>query len=100
MPYIVNGSPTTNGNWELSMVEAVMAIGVFLDDRALFERGVAMWRKRVPAYLYLARDGALPVAPAGTDRYAERAALVEHWHGQSQFVDGLAQARRPASPSS
>jgi hypothetical protein len=68
-----------------------MGIGVFLDDQALFQKGVAMWRRRVPAYLYLARDGAMPVPPAGTERYSEPAALVDHWHGQSRFVDGLAQ---------
>jgi hypothetical protein len=91
VPYIVGGSPTTNGNWELSMVEALMGIGVFLDDAALFDKAVTMWRRRVPAYFYLERDGALPMRPAGTTKYDTTDALVEHWHGQRRFVDGLTQ---------
>ena len=91
LPYVVDGMPTYNGNWELSMIEATMAIGVFLDDGALFDRAVTMWRKRVPAYFYLQADGARPVAPPGTHRYDEQAALVEKWYGQRRFVDGLSQ---------
>jgi hypothetical protein len=91
LPYVVGGMPDYNGNWELSMIEATMAAGVFLDDGALFDRAVAMWRKRVPAYFYLRADGTRPVAPPGTHRYDEQGALVEKWYGQSRFVDGLCQ---------
>jgi len=91
LPYVVDGMPTYNGNWELSMIEATMAAGVFLDDGALFDRAVAMWRKRVPAYFYLRGDGPRPVPPPGTHRYDETAALVEKWYGQTRFVDGLSQ---------
>jgi hypothetical protein len=38
-----------NGNWDLSMIEALMNIAVFTDDRENFDRAVAMWRARVPA---------------------------------------------------
>jgi hypothetical protein len=91
LPYVVDGMPTYNGNWELSMIEATMAAGVFLDDGALFDRAVAMWRKRVPAYFYLRGDGPRPVPPPGTHRYDGEAALVEKWYGQTRFVDGLCQ---------
>jgi hypothetical protein len=91
LPYVVDGMPTYNGNWELSMIEATMAAGVFLDDGAIFDRAVAMWRRRVPAYFYLRADGTRPVAPPGTHRFDEEAALVEKWYGQNRFVDGLAQ---------
>jgi hypothetical protein len=91
LPYVVEGMPTYNGNWELSMIEATMAAGVFLDNGALFDRAVAMWRKRVPAYFYLSADGTRPVAPPGTHRYDEDSALVDKWYGQSRFVDGLCQ---------
>jgi hypothetical protein len=62
IPYIQNGSGA-NGNWELSMIEALMHCAVFLDDRTLFDKALSMWRKRVPAYFYLAKDGPLPVPP-------------------------------------
>jgi cell division septation protein DedD len=55
----------SNGNWELSFTEGVMNIGVFTDDRAVFNQGVSMWRARVPAYIYLTSDGARPIAPPG-----------------------------------
>jgi hypothetical protein len=91
LPYVAQGMPTYNGNWELSMIEATMAMGVFLDDGALFDRAVAMWRRRVPAYFYLQSDGPRPTPPPGTDRFRDEAGLVEKWYGQRTFVDGLAQ---------
>ncbi len=62
VPSLVGGS-TENGNKELAMSEALMNIGVFADDRALFEAGVKMWRGRTPAYIYLERDGPTPILP-------------------------------------
>jgi chitodextrinase len=55
----------SNGNWELSMADAMINIGVFMDDRAVFDGGVTMWRNRVPAYIYLPSDGPTPVKPTG-----------------------------------
>lgn len=59
LPEVANGS-RSNGNWELSMVEAGIGIGVFLNDRAVYDKAVALFRNRVPAYIYLASDGPLP----------------------------------------
>lgn len=53
-----------NGNWKLSAAEGLMNIGVFLDDRKLYNQAMAMWRERVPAYVYLSTDGDLPTKPA------------------------------------
>jgi hypothetical protein len=91
LPAIIAGSPTTNGNWELSMIEATTAAAVFLDDGPLFSRALAAWRARVPAYFYQSSDGPSPRPPPGTDRFDGRAALIAHWHGQSKLVDGLCQ---------
>jgi hypothetical protein len=88
LPLLIDGSDK-NGNWELSMIDAVINIGVFLDDQALFDQGVAMWRERVPAFAYLEEDGELPVEPPRGDKTGE--ALIEFWHGQRTFVDGLSQ---------
>jgi hypothetical protein len=90
LPEIINGRPGANGNWELVMTETVMGIGVFLDDRAVFDKGVSLWRGRVPAYIYLTTDGPLPKPPpnSGIDTQAE---IIDYWQGQSTFVDGLAQ---------
>ncbi|HZM79306.1 MAG TPA: alginate lyase family protein [Candidatus Limnocylindrales bacterium] len=90
LPEISNGSPNTNGNWELIMMDAAAGIGVFLDDRAVFDKAVGIWRGRVPAYVYLTTDGAFPKPPPGS-RFDTPAELVDYWQGQSTFVDGLAQ---------
>ena len=90
LPKVINGSATTNGNWELSMIEASMAIGVFLDDKLVFDKAVSMWRKRVPAYIYMESDGTLPVRPPGGKK-DEYPALIKHWYGQEKFVNGLGQ---------
>ncbi|WP_040165087.1 alginate lyase family protein [Microbacterium gorillae] len=58
-----------NGNWSGSAADGLMNAGVFLDDRAIYEEGVALWRARVPTYLYLSSDGALPVAPPGSTEF-------------------------------
>ncbi len=89
LPEVVHGDPGANGNWELSMVEATMAIGIFLDDKAIFDGAVTMWRKRVPAYIYLSSDGATPVPPPGTTKAGS--ALTTYWYSPGKFVDGVVQ---------
>jgi hypothetical protein len=81
LPGVINGSGA-NGNWELTMIDAAIGIGVFLDDKATFDKAVAMWRERVPAYFYLSSDGPKPVpAPRGST----------NWQGATVFMDGIAQ---------
>jgi hypothetical protein len=79
--YLVNlqTEPADNGNWELSVADALVQIGVFLDDQASFNQGLSFWRKRVPAYIYLSTDGASPIVLSGAK-----------WNASS-FFDGLCQ---------
>ncbi|GAB3670618.1 alginate lyase family protein [Actinocorallia lasiicapitis] len=58
--YAINGM---NGNWDLVMADATTGIGVFLNDRHTFDKGVALLRSRVPSYFYLASDGDRPHQP-------------------------------------
>ncbi|MFJ1932237.1 alginate lyase family protein [Kitasatospora sp. NPDC088160] len=90
VPLLSPGSPRKNGNWELIETDALMGIAVFLDDRGLFDQAAGMWRKRLPAYVYLSSDGDLPVPPPKAGIEGETA-LVKYWSGQSTFVDGLSQ---------
>jgi hypothetical protein len=89
LPKVITGS-SSNGNWDLTMMEASVGISVFLDDRTDYDKAVARYLKRVPAYVYLTSDGAIPVAPpsGGIDTKAE---IIGYWQGQSTFVDGLTQ---------
>jgi len=84
LPLIENGSPS-NGNWELSMIEGMMGIGVFTVNGSLFNRAVDFWQQRVPAYFYISSDGDKPVkAPRGDPS----------WYGQTTFnssVSGIGQ---------
>ena len=37
-PTIKDFFPTANGNWDASMIQTMIAMGIFLDDRAMFEK--------------------------------------------------------------
>ncbi|MFG2306378.1 alginate lyase family protein [Actinacidiphila glaucinigra] len=89
LPEVINGSKS-NGNWELSMMEAAVGISVFLDDRTSYDKAVTRYLNRVAAYVYLDTDGALPrtVPGSGLDTRDE---IVGYWQGQSTFVTGLTQ---------
>ncbi|HEY1695243.1 MAG TPA: alginate lyase family protein [Polyangiaceae bacterium] len=88
LPEVVDGS-TSNGNWDTSMIEATMNIAVFLDDAATFQKAVAMWKERTPAYIYLTSDGPLPVQPPRDPK--STSALETYWYEPTAFIDGLTQ---------
>jgi Alginate lyase len=48
------------GNRELAVCNALVAIGVFNDDRAAFYEGINHWLSYVPSYFYIKEDGAEP----------------------------------------
>ena len=60
VPLIYAGS-AANGNWELSMLDALIGIAVFTDNRTMFNHAVAFWRQRVPAYFWIDSDGPYPI---------------------------------------
>ncbi|TWT42426.1 Alginate lyase [Thalassoglobus neptunius] len=39
-PVIKDFYPSANGNWDASMLQTMLAMGVYLDDQAMFDRGV------------------------------------------------------------
>ena len=85
VPSMINGSDE-NGNKELAMSEALINIGIFNDDRALFDAGVKMWRGRAPAYIYLKSDGPKPLLPADG-----KPAIWGNKGKTTAMVDGLLQ---------
>ncbi|MET7687142.1 alginate lyase family protein [Streptomyces sp. NPDC005483] len=89
LPEIVNGS-NSNGNWELSMMEAAVGISVFLEDKASYDKAMAKFRTRTAAYVYLASDGELPKT-VPSQNLNTRDKIVGYWQGQSSFVTGLTQ---------
>jgi len=43
-PLIKDFYATANGNWDASMIQSMIAIGIFLDDREIFDRAVNYYR--------------------------------------------------------
>lgn len=82
---LIHGS-TENGNKELAQAEALINIGVFLDDRAVYDLGVKLWRGRAPAYIYLTTDGPKPIEPVGAGT-----AIWSNKGEMPKLVDGLLQ---------
>ncbi|MFF0595613.1 alginate lyase family protein [Streptomyces antibioticus] len=89
LPEIINGS-NSNGNWELSMMEAAVGISVFLEDKASYDKAMGKFRTRTAAYVYLASDGDLPKT-VPSQNLNTREKIVNYWQGQSTFVTGLTQ---------
>ena len=85
LPQLIHGT-CENGNKELTQSEAIINIGVFLDDRAVFDHGVKIWRGRAPAYIYLKSDGPKPVEPVGCGP-----AIWGNKGYTPEFVEGLLQ---------
>jgi hypothetical protein len=75
---LIQASPGGNGNWELSMADALIQIAVFLDDHASFDHAISLWKTRVPEYIYMTSDGAKPLGTSG-------------WNGATTYFDGLCQ---------
>jgi len=46
-PTIENFYPTANGNWDASMIQTMIAMGIYLDDRSMFDLGVDYFRNGV-----------------------------------------------------
>lgn len=76
VPLVFDGSPN-NGNWELSMIEAMANIAVFTENSTLLHHATLFWNQRVPSYLFdYSLDGGHPVpAPRGS----------VSWYGQTVF---------------
>jgi len=89
LPEIVNGS-NSNGNWELSMTEAIQGIGVFLEDKTVYDKAISLYRVRVPAFVYLESDGPLPKTKP-SQNLNTREKIIAYWQGQDTFVNGLTQ---------
>lgn len=81
------GSWNTGTNGIMTWAEATIAIGVFTNDRAAFDAGVATWRKKTPMSIYMPSDGPRPIAP--TAYWDTDARMKELWHQPSSYVAGL-----------
>ncbi|KAH8433519.1 uncharacterized protein LDX57_011153 [Aspergillus melleus] len=91
LPEIIEGAPGKNGNWELVMMEAALGISVFINDRESYDKAMEIFLKRVPAYIYLTKDGDLPKT-SPEDNLSSSSSIIDFWQGQSTFSEnGISQ---------
>jgi hypothetical protein len=85
VPLIEHGSPS-NGNWEISMIEALVGFSVLTENATLFERALGFWRARIPAYFYnFAQDGGKPrPAPRGSPSWYDQKVFSAATSGVAQ----------------
>lgn len=90
LPKVIVGS-RNNGNWDLVMMEAAQGISVFLNNKTSYDIAIKNALFRIPAYVYLTRDGPYPkVAPGSNLTTKEQ--IIKYWQGQSTFPEnGIAQ---------
>jgi hypothetical protein len=86
LPLTITGW-VANANWLTSLTEATINIGVFTNDRATFDAGIAMWRRVVPTTIYMPSDGPLPLPPSPSYNTAEK--LNAYWFYPSSYIAGL-----------
>jgi hypothetical protein len=96
----------STSNWETSVAEAWVNIGIFTNDREIFNKGIAYWRQETPRYMYMQSDGALPLNPykkivwvtgANGIKYptsqitpsATEAEIKKTWDYPNRFITGL-----------
>ncbi|WP_433339929.1 alginate lyase family protein [Streptomyces sp. CA-253872] len=89
LPVVIKGS-NSNGNWELTILEAAIGISVYLDDKASYDTAMSKFRTRAAAYVYLESDGDLPKT-VPSQNLDTRQKIIDYWQGQSTFVTGLTQ---------
>lgn len=86
LPHVIHGWTGGGGNWQLSMAEATINIGVFTDNQTTFAAGLALWRAQVPSMIYLESDGNKPIFPPPGTVVTD---IDKYWYQQKVYVDGL-----------
>lgn len=84
---VIKDGWTGGANGLMSYAEAIMGMGVFTNDRAMFDSGVAMWRKNVKTIIYMPSDGQQPIPPHPMYGGAK---TNSYWFSPSSYIAGLA----------
>ncbi len=88
LPRIIKGW-NGNANWNLSMANGTINIGVYNDDKVTYENGIAQWRSHVKQDFYNVSDGAFPLPLSNeanaSGAWKSTATMVTQWYGQTEF---------------
>jgi hypothetical protein len=90
LPLTITGW-TSQSNWQMTFADATINIGIFNDDRATFNAGVAYWRTKVTSTIYMTSDGVQPVAPNTGSAYDTPAEINSYWYSPTTYINGLQQ---------
>lgn len=99
LPLTINGWSGGGANWETSMADATIQIGVFTNSVSTYLNGINDWRDQVPAAFYLTTDvptqpqlAGSPIPPPNTNNdksTTTAAAMKSYWKSPLSYVDGL-----------
>jgi hypothetical protein len=90
LPLTITGW-TSQSNWLMTFADATINIGIFNDDRATFNAGVAYWRAKVSSSIYMTTDGVQPVAPIVSTQFDTPAEIKSYWYSPTTYINGLQQ---------
>jgi chitodextrinase len=57
------GQAGQNGNHETQNANAMIQLGVFLDNQTVYNTGISLWNGRITNYIYMTSDGSEPNTP-------------------------------------
>jgi hypothetical protein len=96
LPKLTVGHNGGGANWLMSFCDSIVQIGVFLDDQAVFEDGLAKWRQWVPSIFYMRTDvprwsqlAGMPIPPPQTMYDVStitEAKMRTYWYGLNTAV--------------
>lgn len=82
---------SSQANWLTTLAEATINIGVFTNDGAAFDAGVAQWRQIIPTTIYLSTDGPTPIPPNVSTQFDTTAEIAAYWYKPARYINGLQQ---------
>jgi hypothetical protein len=89
LPHTITAWPGGAGNWITLQADADIEFGVFTNNQSTYNAGVAMWKRELPALIYINSDGAAPEGVTGGATTVS--GILADWHGATKFINGLEQ---------
>lgn len=100
LPLVNHGWTGGGANWLSTLSDATIDIGVFTDNRSVFDLGISQWRQWTPTIIYLSSDvnpypqlAGYPIPPKGTNydkATTTPATMNTYWRNPSGvYQDGM-----------
>jgi hypothetical protein len=86
---VIQDGWTSGSNWLTTFAEAMINIGVFTNDKVIYEKGLAYWREKVPTVIYMNSDGAYPLPQSSI--FKTQSQIDDLWRNPTRYLNGLTQ---------